>query len=79
MIEAGARGRRIGRECKKRLESIAERIERLGADTLILGCTHFTHLEVEIGRLLPRVRIISPATVGAEYVSAEIMMTKQGR
>ena len=79
MIESGARGRRIGSECRRHLASLAHRIKMLGADTLILGCTHFTHVEGALTRLLPRVRIISPATVGAEYISQKFMMTKQGR
>ena len=70
MIEGGCRGHRISRECRRHLRMIADRIRDVAADTLILGCTHFSHVEGEIGRLLPRVRIINPALVGAESVSS---------
>ncbi len=65
LVEKGNRDGRIDTRCRKYLSDMAERIALTGADTLILGCTHFSHLEGEIGRLLPGVRIISPARVGA--------------
>lgn len=65
LVEEGNRDGRIDTRCREYLSDMAERIALTGADTLILGCTHFSHLEGEIGRLLPRVRIISPARVGA--------------
>ena len=36
-----------------------------GADTLILGCTHFSHLYDELREALPEVKILSPAHIGA--------------
>lgn len=65
LVEGGNRDGRVDRECREYLKDMAERIGSTGADTLILGCTHFSHLEGEIGRLLPNMKIISPARVGA--------------
>ena len=58
----------------------AEKIMRSGADTLVLGCTHFSHLEGEFKRLLPHVRIISPASEGARMMAEQIKRkTENGR
>ena len=65
-VESGNRDGHLSKECTDYLHAMAERIRESEADSLILGCTHFSHLEREIGRLLPNVRIISPARVGAE-------------
>ena len=37
-------------------------------DTLILGCTHFGHLEREISYLMPNIRIINSAKEGAKEI-----------
>ena len=66
LVESGNRDGHLSVECGDYLSAMAERIKESEADSLILGCTHFSHLEYEIGRLLPNVRIISPARVGAE-------------
>ena len=57
---------------------MAGRIERINADCLILGCTHFSHLEGEIGGLLPRVKIISPAREGAIELVKKTIPSRQG-
>ncbi len=65
LVEDGNRDGRVDKTCRGYLSDMAERVRESDADTLILGCTHFSHLEGEIGRLLPEVKIISPARVGA--------------
>lgn len=72
LVEGGSSDGRVSAECRKYLLSLSERVKSTGADTLILGCTHFSHLEREIGRLLPKVKIISPARVGAEEIVKKI-------
>ena len=72
LVEGGNRDRHIDGECRAYLSELKKRVEATGADTLILGCTHFSHLEYEIGRLLPRVRIISPAREGANEIVKKI-------
>lgn len=68
LVESGNRDGRIDRNCRRYLRAMAERIKETEADCLILGCTHFSHLKGEIGRLLPKIKIISPADVGAEVI-----------
>ena len=72
LVEKGNRDGHLSPECMIYLRSMAERIRASEADSLILGCTHFSHLEREIGRLMPGVRIISPARVGAEELIKKI-------
>ena len=72
LVEKGNRDGHLSHECMIYLRSMAERIRASEADSLILGCTHFSHLEREIGRLMPGVRIISPARVGAEELIKKI-------
>ena len=72
LVEKGNRDGHLSPECMIYLRSMAERIRASEADSLILGCTHFSHLEREIGRLMPGVRIISPAKVGAEELIMKI-------
>ena len=72
LVESGNRDGHLSEECTDYLLKMAERIKESKADSLILGCTHFSHLEYEIGRLLPKVRIISPARVGAEELIKKI-------
>ena len=68
LVESGNRDGCIDGECREYLKRLAVRIKNTNADTLILGCTHFSHLEKELQRLLPKVKIISPARVGAEEI-----------
>ena len=68
LVENGNRDGRIDEECKKILLSIKDEVLRTSADGLILGCTHFSHLEKEIKRVIPEVKIISPAKEGAKKI-----------
>lgn len=79
LIEGGNRWGRIDKKCAEYLKAVAEKIKRGGADTLILGCTHFSHLLGEIERLLPKVRVISPAHVGAEEAARAVTNLKKRR
>ena len=72
MVEGGCRDGRLSPECRDRLSAIAEWARDNEIDSLILGCTHFSHLRGEISRLLPKVKIISPAHVGAEEIARKI-------
>lgn len=77
LVELGNRDGRLDAECRAYLRDMAERIKAADADVLILGCTHFSHLEGEIGRLLPRVKIISPARVGAMELVKKIKPARE--
>lgn len=64
-VESGNRDGQLSEECKNLLLKIKMRASEQKVDSLILGCTHFSHLEGEFKKLLPKVRIISPAREGA--------------
>ena len=48
-------------------------------DTLILGCTHFPHLEREISGCLPGVRLVSSSREGAREISKITKNTGKGK
>ncbi len=64
LVESGCRDGRLTDECEKEIDRVAELVRGFGADTLILGCTHFSHLENELSRRC-NVRTVSPAREGA--------------
>ena len=68
LVERGNRDGRLDSEGKEYLDRLSEKIRLSQADTLVLGCTHFSHLENEIHHRLPNIKIISPARVGAEKI-----------
>lgn len=55
-----------GRDTKNAVEKIIKMCD--GYDTLILGCTHFSHIYDELRARLPDVQILSPAHIGANEV-----------
>ncbi len=65
LVEMGNRDGRLMGECLAEIERIAEWVKSVRADSLILGCTHFSHLELTLGEMLGGVRIINPAKEGA--------------
>lgn len=64
LVEGGCRDGRINRECETELDRIAGLVKESKADRLVLGCTHFSHLESELGRRCG-VKTVSPAREGA--------------
>ncbi|MBE6532303.1 MAG: hypothetical protein E7676_02190 [Ruminococcaceae bacterium] len=75
MVERGARDGRISEECRDEAQKIAEWVRDIRADTLVLGCTHFSHLERTLGAMLAHVRIVSPAREGARAIKEKITVT----
>lgn len=71
LVEGGCRDGRINAECEGEINRIAELVWTLGADTLILGCTHFSHLERELQKRC-KVKTVSPAREGALALVKEI-------
>lgn len=55
-----------GRDTKGAVDEITKMCD--GCDTLILGCTHFSHLFGDLRAKLPEVKILSPAHIGANEV-----------
>lgn len=56
-----------GHDTKPAIDEIVEMCE--GCDTLILGCTHFSHLYDDLRARLPEVKILSPAHIGAREIT----------
>ena len=52
------------------LEEYLAPIRAWGADTLILGCTHYPLLRAGIEALLPSVCLIDPGAAAADYIAA---------
>ena len=52
------------------VKNLADEILKTGADTLVLGCTHFSHLKDGIKKLLGNVNIVDSAVLGARAVAA---------
>ena len=65
MVESGARDGNLGILESTYLDTVASEILEHMPDVLILGCTHFSHLEGELCARLRGVRIVSPAREGA--------------
>ena len=65
LVEGGCRDGRINEECRRQTLGIRETARDLNADCLILGCTHFPHLQGHIAAMLPGVNLISPSREGA--------------
>lgn len=72
LVEEGNRDGKINEKCVTIMQKIKKTAEDFSADALILGCTHFSHLENEFKRLMPEVKIISPAREGARALAKDI-------
>ncbi len=72
MVEGGCRDGSISDRCRELITRIRDIALDFGAEALIMGCTHFSHLEGEFKRLLPGVNIISPASEGARTMAKQI-------
>ena len=64
-IEAGARDGNISKRCERILTDVSAVAKDFSSEALVLGCTHFSHLEQEIRRKISDISVISPAREGA--------------
>ena len=78
-VERGERDGSLSDTGKALLNRYLKEVISYGADTLILGCTHFPHLEGEIGKRLPRVKIISSSREGAKETLKSLRSQGRGR
>ena len=69
LVENGLTDGRCDKEGKIYLDALAEEIREFHPDALVLGCTHFAHVEKELQNRLPGVRIINPAVEGARALA----------
>ncbi|MBR2965268.1 MAG: glutamate racemase [Clostridia bacterium] len=80
MVEGGARGSAPLSSADARvLSEILRPVGSFGADTLILGCTHFPHIREHIAMLLPGVNLISPSLEGALELAKSTVPDENGR
>jgi len=79
LVEGGASDRHIREQDRFRLYSILKPLKKSGIDTLILGCTHFSHLEREIGSYLSGVRIVSASREGAREIMKDSRPYEKGK
>lgn len=79
LVECGVTDENIKASESAKLSRILTPIKNSDIDTLILGCTHFPHLEKEIGRILPSVRLISSSREGAKEISKYILPCGTGK
>lgn len=79
MVEGGARdGTPLSEPDARTLFEILRPINSFGADTLILGCTHFPHIRKHIAALLPDVKLISPSLEGALELAKSTVAEENG-
>ena len=70
IAEKAAHGMPINDTEREYIGNLASKISKTGTDTLVLGCTHFSHLKNEIKKLLGNVSIVDSAVLGARAVAA---------
>jgi glutamate racemase len=79
LVESGERDERLSKNGYETVFNISEKIKTTGSDTLVLGCTHFSHLEKTFKTLLPGVMIVNSAREGALGLCSEIKSEKRER
>ncbi len=75
LVERGLCDELAGAPEREAVFKICEGLSELSADTLILGCTHFSHLERTLGTLF-KMRTVSAARAGARCFAESIMKNK---
>ncbi len=77
LVESGERDGHLSERGRGAVLEVAKKVALTEPDSLILGCTHFSHLEESFASLLSGVRIISAAREGAfEMVKKENTIEK---
>ncbi len=79
LVEAGAVDGHIESKNKKAVMDMLTPLEKHRIDTLVLGCTHFPHLEKTISECLPGVKIVSPSREGALELIRRITPSGDGK
>lgn len=79
LVEYGRRTQSLAAVCRSEADELSEKIKKTGADTLILGCTHFAHLEAEFRIRLPDIKIINSAREGAIALKNSLLPRDKGR
>jgi glutamate racemase len=78
LVENGARDGNLSDSDKTKIASVLLPLRDKGIDTLILGCTHFSHIEKEIRRILG-IKTVNPALEGAREIIKFANTSENGR
>ena len=78
LVENGEHDGNLTLEAKLKIEKTLERLFDKKIDTLILGCTHFSHIEEEIRRILGT-KTVNPALEGAREIIKHTNLSGDGR
>ena len=65
LVEDGSRDGKLCGYAEEYLDRLAENIRGVDPKYLVLGCTHFSHVEKELKKRLPGVIPVNPAKLGA--------------
>ncbi|MBR2465416.1 MAG: aspartate/glutamate racemase family protein [Clostridia bacterium] len=69
IAERVAAGESADRFAREKIKEILDASLSDGADTLVLGCTHFSHLKEIIKSQAKGIKIIDSAKIGAEHIA----------
>ncbi|MBQ7333471.1 MAG: glutamate racemase [Clostridia bacterium] len=78
LVENGARDSKLTENEKLEITRTLSPLRDKGIDTLILGCTHFPHIEKEIRQVLG-VKTVNPSLEGALKISKTAELSEDGR
>lgn len=78
LVERGARDSNLEKADKNKIASELAPLRDKEIDTLILGCTHFPHIEGEIRRVL-RANTVNPSLEGALEIAKTVELSENGR
>ncbi len=71
LVELGCKDRSLLPREARLLDKITDEIKKENVSSLILGCTHFSHLRSELSKRLGSIRVIDTARLGAEALAKE--------
>ena len=66
-------------EEKRKIDEVLLRVTESGADTLILGCTHFSLLKEYIAGAVPDISLVDSARVGAFAYAADLYKSRKNK
>ena len=78
LVENGARDGKLTQDESLKIQNALLPLRDKNIDTLILGCTHFPHIENEIRRYL-NVKTVNPALEGALEIAKIANVSENGR
>ena len=76
VVEGEMKDGRITQAVQEKIARLLMPLRKEKIDTLILGYTHFPHLEKQIAGCLPGVRLISPSREGAKEIIKSCLTAK---